>query len=118
MDTYVVAKKPDGSKGAIDHEKFIHDVLIPTVRKLDKRLKSIRYLSCVAGQDISSYGGRMLIWEYKSMADWEKSGKELEKNAEANKVNFRFAQLIDTSSHRASFWVEGSHGMYEIKKKR
>ncbi len=100
----------------VEHEKFMKEVYLPTSKRLDKRLKSISYFSCMAAQNVSSMGGRMIISEYDSLADMEKSNEELQASEEARKVLARFSELIDTSSHRASLWQTGSWVLYQYMK--
>lgn len=98
---------------SVEHEKFINEVYLPTSKRLDKRLKSISYFSCIAAQNVSSMGGRMIISEYDSLADMEKSSEELQASEEVRKVFERFGELMDTSSHRASLWQTGSWALYQ-----
>jgi hypothetical protein len=112
VETYIVEKAT-----FVEHEKFINQVFLPTVKKLDKRLKSISYFSCIAGaQDVGPMGGRMMISEYDSLADMEKSTQELQASEEGRKLSDRFSELINTSSHRASLWITGSWKLYEYMK--
>jgi len=111
VETYVVAKP-----AFVEHEKFINEVYLPTRKRLDKRLKSLNYFSCMAAQGVSSMGGRMIISEYDSLADMEKSEEEFEASEEGRKLTLRLCELIDTSSHRASLWTAGSLTFYQYMK--
>jgi hypothetical protein len=111
VETYVVAKPT-----FVEHEKFINEVYLPTLKKLDKRLKSINYFSCWAAQGVSSFGGRMIISEYDSLADMEKSDEESQSSEERRKLTTRFCELIDNSSHRASLWTAGSLTFFQYVK--
>ncbi len=111
METYTVAK---GSFP--EHEKFVNEVYLPTMRRLDKRLKSIGYFSSIAAQDVSSFGGRMILSEYGSLADMEESNEELHSNDESRNALQRLGQLIDTSSHRVSLWNAGSWEVFKNMK--
>jgi hypothetical protein len=118
IETYVVAKRQgSGKEGGMSHEKWMQEVYVPALRRLDKRLRSIRYFSSIAAQDISSMGGRMIISEYDSLADMEKAGKEFAQSEEGKKLTFQFADMIEHTTHRASIWQEGSHAIY-VKPKR
>jgi hypothetical protein len=111
VDTYIVAKP-----SFVEHEKFINEVFLPTLKRLDKRLKSVSYFSCMAAQGVSSMGGRMMISEYDSLADMEKSDQELQASEDGRKLIERFSNLIDTSSHRSSLWIAGSLEQYKYMK--
>jgi hypothetical protein len=111
VETYVVAKPT-----FVEHEKFINEVYLPTWKKLDKRLKSLNYFSCWAAQGVSSFGGRMIISEYDSLADMEKSDEESQSSEERRNLTTRFCELIDNSSHRASLWTAGSLMFYQYMK--
>ena len=108
VDTYNVAK---GS--FVQHEKFVNETLMPTTKRLDKRLKSASYFSAMAAQGISPMGGRMFISEYDSLADMEKSNQELQASDEYLKLTDRFAELIETSSFRSSIWITGTWELYK-----
>jgi len=60
--TIVVVVTYNVAKGSfVQHEKFVNDVLIPTTKRLDKRIKSASYFSGMAAQGVSPMGGRMFI---------------------------------------------------------
>jgi hypothetical protein len=58
----------------------------------------------------------MMISEYDSLADMEKSNEELQASEEGRKLAERFANVIDTSSHRSSLWTAGSWELYKYVK--
>lgn len=111
VDTYFVAKT-----SFVEHEKFINEVFLLAGKRLDKRLKSVSYFSCISGHDVGPMGGRMIISEYDSLADMEKSSQELQASEEAQKLTERFAELIDTTSYRSSLWTAGSWELYKYVK--
>jgi hypothetical protein len=111
VDTYEVGKTT-----FVEHEKFINDVFLPAMKRLDKRLKSLSYFSCISAQSVGSMGGRMMMSEYDSLADLEKSIQELQASEEGRKLSDRFAELIDTSTDRTSLWTAGSWELYKYLK--
>jgi hypothetical protein len=111
VDTYIVAKPT-----FVEHEKFMNEVYLPTIKRLDKRLKSVSYFSCISAQGVSSMGGRMMISEYDSLADMEKSEEELQASEEGRKLTERLGDLIDTSTHRCSLWSAGTWELYRYYK--
>lgn len=57
--------------------------------------KSFSYFSCWAGEQ-SPVGGRVAIWEYKSLTEMEKMYDRLKEDEEFNKMDEEWISLIET----------------------
>ena len=109
IDTFTVANPGK------EFENFIKDEYLPSILRLNKKLKSVRYLSCAAGDNVTPYGGRIIITEFESLGEWESSGLELMKNEENNKLTGKFGSMIERSTYRRILAYEGSLPTYQTK---
>lgn len=82
-------------------------------RKNAKRfkLKSLRYYSQAIGGDPFTYG-RVMIYEYDSLADWEIFEKEMDKSEEAMALKDKLFENIDLSTRKVAEWQDKLRGAW------
>ena len=69
------------------------------------KLKSMRYYAQALGGDCFHYG-RVLVFEYESLDDWEISRKEIEENEEAFALKEQWLADIDVKTLRIVEWQD------------
>ena len=70
------------------------------------KLKSLRYYRQAIGGEPFSYG-RVMIYEYDSLADWEYFEKEMEKDKTAIGLKDKLFVNIDLKTRRVVEWQDG-----------
>lgn len=88
------------------HEECIKRI-INYWRKNAKRfkLKSLRYYSQAIGGDPFTYG-RVMIYEYDSLADWEIFEKEMDEDKEAMSLKDKLFENIELSTRKVVEWQD------------
>jgi hypothetical protein len=69
------------------------------------RLRSLRYYSQAIGGDPFTYG-RVMVYEYDSLADWEYFEKEMEKDKKAAALKDQLFTDIDLKTRRVVEWQD------------
>jgi hypothetical protein len=88
------------------HEESIKKIM-NYWRKNAKRfkLKSLRYYSQAIGGDAFTYG-RVMIYEYNSLANWEYFEKEMEKDKKAMVLKDQLFSCIDLKTRKVVEWQD------------
>jgi hypothetical protein len=88
------------------HEESIKE-LLSYWRKNAKRfkLKSLRYYSQAIGGDPFTVG-RVMIYEYESLADWEYFEKQMEEDKKAMALKDQLFANIDLRTRRVVKWQD------------
>jgi hypothetical protein len=75
------------------------------------RLKSLRYYSQAIGGDPFTLG-RVMIYEYDSLADWERVEKEMEKDKKAMALKDQLFANIDLKIRRVVEWQDKQRSIW------
>lgn len=92
------------------HEELMKK-LIPNYRKI-KELKSYKYFSHWAGQDLSPWGGRLEIFEFKDLAALERFFEKFSKDREASKILEEAMALAEPTTVRFSLVFEKNRDLW------
>ena len=88
------------------HEESIRKIMDYWHRNANRfKLKSLRYFAQAIGGDPFSYG-RVMIYEYASLADWEIFEKEMEKDQEAMSLKEKLFANIELRTRRVVEWQD------------
>ena len=88
------------------HEESIRAIMDYWRMNADRfKLKSLRYFSQGIGGDPFTYG-RVLIYEYASLADWETFESQMAVDKEAMALKEQFFTNIDLKTRRVVEWQD------------
>jgi hypothetical protein len=95
------------AQGCVDqHEESVEKLLDYWHRNAKRfKLRSLRYYSQAIGGDPFSYG-RVMVYEYDSLADWEYFETEMEKDKKAMALKDQLFVNIDLKSRRVVEWQD------------
>ena len=89
-----------------EHEESIRAIMDYQHRNADRfKLRSLRYFAQAIGGDPFSYG-RVMIYEYASLADWEVFEKQMAVDKEAVALKERLFTNIDLKTRRVVEWQD------------
>jgi hypothetical protein len=88
------------------HEKSIKRLMDYWLKNAKRfRLRSLRYYSQAIGGDPFTLG-RVMVYEYDSLADWEYFEKEMEKDKKAMTLKDQLFANIDLKTRRVVEWQD------------
>jgi len=88
------------------HEKSINRIMDYWHKNAKRfKLKSLRYYAQAIGGDPFTYG-RIMVYEYDSLADWEFFEKEMEKDKKAMALKDQLIASIDLKTRRVVEWQD------------
>jgi hypothetical protein len=88
------------------HEESIRKIMDYWHRNADRfKLKSLRYYAQAIGGDPFTYG-RVMIYEFASLADWEIFEKEMERDQEAMALKEQLFANIELKTRRVVEWQD------------
>jgi hypothetical protein len=89
-----------------EHEESIRAIMDYWYRNADRfKLKSLRYFVQAIGGEPFSYG-RVMIYEYASLADWEIFEKQMAVDREAMALKEQLFTNIDLKTRRVVEWQD------------
>jgi hypothetical protein len=89
-----------------EHEESVRIIMDYWHRNADRfKLKSLRYFIQAIGGDPFSYG-RVMIYEYESLADWEMFEKQMAVDKEAMTLKEQLFTNIDLKTRKVVEWQD------------